>query len=280
MPTIAQLLRQGCQVLTPVSQSPALDTELLLAHTLGKPRSHLHAWPEKSVEKPLLFQFHQFLQRRRQGEPIAYILGAKEFWSREFSVSPAVLIPRPETELLVEHALSLIPEKTPLLVADLGTGSGAIAITLGLERPHTQVVATDRSWEALQITSKNIRQHQARNVYPCQTNWLSAFRSASFDLIVSNPPYIALQDPHLTQGDVRFEPRTALASEQNGLKALQTIVSQSRRGLKPGGWLIVEHGWDQGPIVARIFESSGYREITCHLDWQKHPRVTCAQWSP
>ncbi|HHJ39883.1 MAG: hypothetical protein AXA67_05075 [Methylothermaceae bacteria B42] len=279
MATIAQLLRQGSQALASVSQSPNLDTELLLAHALNKPRAHLHAWPEKRVEDPLLSCFHQLLQRRLQGEPIAYLLGTKEFWSREFYVNSAVLIPRPETELLVEHTLALIPKDCPVLVADLGTGSGAIALTLGLERPNIQVVATDRSLKALKVASENVQRHRANNVHLCQANWLSSFRPSSFDLIVSNPPYIAPDDPHLNRGDVRFEPRSALAADKNGLAALQTIGAQARRCLKPGGWLIVEHGWDQRPAVARIFESLGYQEVTCFSDWQNHPRVTRAQWS-
>lgn len=279
MSTIAAILKRGSRTLAEVSPSPSLDAELLLAHALRQPRTHLRAWPEKPVDPEAAAAYTGLLESRRRGMPVAYLLGKREFWSRDFFVTPEVLIPRPETELLVECSLALLPRNQPMTIADLGTGCGAIAITLGLEYPTARVLASDRSSKALTVANYNRARWAANNVKLCQGHWLSPLAPRCFDLIVSNPPYIAADDPHLGQGDVRFEPKAALVSGNGGLTALATIARQARNRLKPGGWLILEHGWDQHKPLTQLLEDLGYREVYCHRDWQNHPRVTRAQWS-
>lgn len=276
MTTIAQLLKLGREILTPVTATASLDSELLLADALGRSRSHLYAWPQRPVAAHQCERFLQLLQRRRQGEPVAYLLGRREFWSRQFRVAPGVLIPRPETELLVEQALPRIPERDEWQIADLGTGSGAIAVTLGLERPAARIVATDISPQALALARTNAVSLGARNVTLVRSDWASALPQDRFDLIVSNPPYIAMDDPHL-QGEIRFEPATALVAGKDGLAAYRRLIPQAHACLKPKGWLLLEHGHTQAEAVARLLEQTGFTDIHCHHDLQGHPRVTQAQ---
>ena len=276
MTTIAQLLKLGRETLAPVSPTPALDSELLLAEVLRQSRSHLHAWPERPVPSPQHRRFRRLLQRRRQGEPVAYLLGRREFWSRPFQVGPGVLIPRPETELLVELALQRIPKREQWRVADLGTGCGAIAVTLGLERPAARVIATDIDPDALAIARANARRLGAHNVNLVRSDWAGALPRTHFDLMVSNPPYIAMDDPCL-QGEIRFEPPTALVAGEDGLDAYRQLIPQVHACLKAKGWLLLEHGHEQAEAVAQLLETAGFTRICCHRDLQGHPRVTQAQ---
>ncbi len=279
MTTIAELLRQASHSLASVSSSPELEAEVLLAHAMAKPRTHFRAWPETGPSPSELATFQELLDRRRAGEPVAYLVGSREFWSREFLVTPQVLIPRPDTELLVEKSLEKIPNHIPSTVADLGTGSGAIAITLALERPASQVFATDNCLKALEQARRNALHLKAGNIRFIRSDWLASLAARFFDVIVSNPPYIATDDPHLNQ-EIRFEPSRALVGGADGLDPIREIIHQSPRCLRPGGWLLLEHGYDQASQVARLLAKSGFVAIKCHHDLQDHPRVTQAQWSP
>ncbi len=276
MDTIAQLLELGRETLAPVSPTASLDSELLLAEALGRPRSHLYAWPEQPVVGGQRRRFQQLLQRRRRGEPVAYLLGRREFWSRPFRVTPGVLIPRPETELLVERALRYLPERERRLVADLGTGSGAIAVTLALERPAVRIVAVDISPEALALARSNATALGAGNVVLVRGDWADALPRGRFDLIVSNPPYIPENDTHL-QGEIRFEPTTALVAGKDGLDAYRRLIPQAYACLRPQGRLLLEHGHTQAEAVSRLLERAGFTHIRCHHDLQGLPRVTQAQ---
>ncbi len=276
MDTIARLLELGRKTLAPVSSTASLDTELLLAEALGRPRSHLYAWPQQPVAGEQRRRFDRLLQRRRRGEPVAYLLGRREFWSRPFRVAPGVLIPRPETELLVEQALQHLPEGEPRLVADLGTGSGAIAVTLALERPTVRIVATDISLRALALARRNAAALGAGNVILVRGDWAAPLPRGRFDLIVSNPPYVPENDVHL-QGEIRFEPATALVAGRDGLDAYRRLIPQAYACLGPGGRLVLEHGHTQAEAVARLLERAGFTHIRRHHDLQGHPRITQAQ---
>ena len=276
MDTIAQLLELGRETLTPVSPTASLDSELLLAEALGRPRSHLYAWPQQPVAGEQRRRFEQLLQRRRRGEPVAYLLGRREFWSRPFRVAPGVLIPRPETELLVEQALRHLPEREPRLVADLGTGSGAIAVTLALERPAARIIATDISPRALALARSNAVALGAGNVILVRSDWAAPLPRGRFDLVVSNPPYVSENDVHL-RGEIRFEPATALVAGRDGLDAYRRLIPQAHACLGPEGRLLLEHGHTQAEAVARLLERAGFTHIRCHHDLQGHPRVTLAQ---
>ena len=261
-----------------MSPTPELEAEILLAHVMKQPRSYFRAWPEVVPPPDVCRTFLDLLERRQAGEPVAYLVGTREFWSREFVVTPQVLIPRPDTELLVEKALERIPARTST-IADLGTGSGVIAITLALERPNSQVIATDRSIQALKLARHNAKRLRAGNVSFIHTSWMTPLTQHHFDVIVSNPPYIASGDPHLKQ-EIRFEPADALIGGHDGLEAIREIVTQSPCHLRPGGWLLLEHGYDQASHVGRLLAESGFVSIECHHDLQGHPRITQAQWSP
>jgi len=262
--SIRQLLDAATRELS--SASPRLDAEVLLAACLGKPRSHLHAWPERPVPAEQHAQFLDWIRRRAAGEPVAHLTGQREFWSLELAVSPATMVPRPETETLVALALARIPADRPAAVADLGTGCGAIALAVAHERPHAEITATDISSAALEIAGHNARRLGIRNVRFVRGTWCAALPDRPQDCILSNPPYIAAADPHLETGDVGHEPRSALAAGPRGLDALREIVPCARGHLLEGGWLLVEHGHDQGDAVLRLFRESGYREVSDHAD--------------
>jgi release factor glutamine methyltransferase len=257
--------------------SARLDAEVLIAHELGRNRSYLHAWPERILTREETLQIRTAVERRAGGMPVAYLTGEKEFWSREFAVAPTVLIPRPETEELVELALSLIPSGGAYRIADLGTGSGAIAVTLAAERPNSQLVASDVCAHALAVATRNAGRHNTPNISFFLSDWFDAIPSMAFDMIVSNPPYIAGNDPHLDQGDVRAEPRIALTAGDDGLAALKTIARQAKRRLKPGGRLLLEHGYDQSEVLNVLLSSMRYSNIVAHRDLQGHLRITSAQ---
>lgn len=250
------------------------EAELLLLHVLGKPRSWLFAHATDPVETGDVAAFHALLARRVAGEPMAYLLGHRGFWTLDLAVSPATLIPRPETELLVELALARLPVDTALAVADLGTGSGAIALALASERPQVDVTATDLSAAALDMARGNAARNGLARVRFVQGAWFAPLQGMRFDLIASNPPYIASNDPHLQQGDLRHEPATALASGIDGLDDIRLIVADAGAHLLPGGWLLIEHGWDQGAAIRTLFEHAGFEQVHTERDLEQRDRVT------
>ncbi|SFX44486.1 release factor glutamine methyltransferase [Pseudomonas sp. NFR02] len=270
MTIIASLLRAAD---LPDSPTARLDVELLLAAALGKSRSYLHTWPEKIVSSEDALTFSGYLQRRRSGEPVAYILGQQGFWKLDLEVAPHTLIPRPETELLVEAALELLPA-TPAQILDLGTGSGAIALALASERPAWQVTAVDRVLEAVALAERNRQRLHLTNATVLNSHWFSALQGQRFDLIISNPPYIADNDPHLAAGDVRFEPASALVAGHDGLDDLRLITLESPDHLNDGGWLLLEHGYDQAQAVRELLLNQGFEGVHSRIDLGGHERIT------
>lgn len=270
MTIIASLLR-GAEL--PDSPTARLDSELLLAAAIGKTRSYLHTWPERIVDSEAAQTFAEYLQRRRAGEPVAYILGQQGFWNLDLEVAPHTLIPRPETELLVETAMALQPA-TQARALDLGTGTGAIALALASERREWQVTAVDRVPEAVALAERNRQRLQLDNVSVLASHWFSALDGQRFELIISNPPYIAAEDPHLVAGDVRFEPSSALVAGADGLDDLRQIVAQAPEHLVEGGWLLLEHGYDQAAAVRELLARHGFEQIESRLDLNAHERIT------
>jgi len=273
--TIRMLLAQAAETLG--TDSPRLDAELLLAGALGKNRSYLFAWPEKIPPPDVRARFHALLLRRAAGEPVAYLLGQREFWSLPLNVTPAALIPRPETETLVALALQRIPADADACIADLGTGSGAIALAVARERPHCRIVATDISQAALAVAAANAERLGVSNVQWVAGDWCAALPDTPFDLIASNPPYIPEDDVHLTRGDVRFEPRNALASGPQGMNALQQIARCAITRLHPHGWLLLEHGYDQSEPAIRLLQACGYAAVQDYPDDAGHGRVVAGR---
>ncbi|WP_329848835.1 peptide chain release factor N(5)-glutamine methyltransferase [Stenotrophomonas sepilia] len=252
------------------------EAEMLLLHVLERPRSWLFAHATDPLAANDQAAFEALLARRVAGEPIAYLTGRRGFWTLDLEVDPATLIPRPETELLVELALERLPPDQALQLADLGTGSGAIALALASERPRAQVLATDASRGALAVAARNAARHELDNVRFAEGghDWYAPLQGVRFDLIASNPPYIASNDPHLEQGDLRFEPSTALASGMDGLDDIRRIVDGGQAHLRPGGWLLIEHGWDQGAAIRALFEATGFAEVQTVQDLEQRDRIT------
>lgn len=257
------------------------ERELLWCAALGISRSTLRAHPEYIHDEATKFKVGSWIERRKKGEPIAYILGEKEFWSLPLKVNPHVLIPRPETELLVQTVLEKFSSVSHKCILDLGTGSGAIALALAHERPDWCIVATDQSSDALDVARANAENLNIKNVDFYEGNWYLALpnleRKISFDVIVSNPPYIAWNDAHLKEGDCRFEPIEALQSGLEGLDDLRLIISNAVNYLTPKGWLLVEHGYDQGPRVFKLFQEHGFENIAQLKDLALHERVVVGQ---
>ena len=278
MHSIQSVLREAADTLAAVSDSALLDTEVLLCLAINKPRSHLRAWPDLQLQPEQLSIFAALLAQRQQGTPIAYITGNREFWSRDFQITPDVLIPRPDTELLIELSLKLIPADQPIKIIDLGTGSGIIAVTLAAERPHAQISAVDFSLAALRIAQFNADKHRINNIEFYQSNWFADVPDTQFDLIISNPPYIAEDDSHLRQGDVRFEPQTALCAPEQGLADIRIIANAARNHLKPCGHLLIEHGYNQQQAVQALFKDLHYDCVQTYADLSGQPRVTYGQW--
>ncbi|MDZ7889707.1 MAG: peptide chain release factor N(5)-glutamine methyltransferase [Pseudomonas sp.] len=274
MATIQSLLNS---VELPDSPTPRLDAELLLAQALGKSRGYLHTWPERELEASQHERYQAALARRRTGEPVAYILGRQGFWSLDLDVASHTLIPRPDTELLVETALALLPA-TPLQVLDLGTGTGAIALALACERPAWQVTGVDRVAEAVALAQGNGTRLQLANARFAESCWFSALAGQRFQLIVSNPPYIAAADPHLSQGDVRFEPSSALVAGVDGLDDIRLIIEQAPEHLLAGGWLLLEHGFDQAEAVRELLVQRGFATVESRRDLGGHQRISLGQW--
>lgn len=250
------------------------DAEALLLHTLGKPRSWLYSHADDALDEDVQTAYAALLERREAGEPVAYITGRRGFWSLELEVTPATLIPRPETELLVELVLQRLPHDAACTVADLGTGSGAIALAIARERPLARVTAIDASTDALAVARRNAQSHEIGNVIFANGDWLAPLTGQHFDLIVSNPPYIEVADPHLVQGDLRFEPVVALASGHDGLDDIRRIVRDARSYLQPGGWLLFEHGWNQGDAARTLLAAAGYAEVFTAKDLEQRDRVS------
>jgi len=261
--------------LADISDSARLDAEILLCQTIDMPRSYLFAHPEDELDELTKQRFESLLQRRLQGEPMSYISGIQEFWSRELIVSPATLIPRPETELLVELALREVPRQAESQILDLGTGSGAIAIAIASERPLSHVTATDISEDALAVAAENVRQNDLANITCLTGRWCEPVAGRAFDLIVSNPPYVREDDEALQK--LRHEPLSALASGADGLRDIRLLAVECIPLLASQGWLMLEHGADQKDDVAQILAAAGWGDITCHNDLSGKPRVTVAR---
>lgn len=276
--TLKALLEAGAAALRDASESPARDAQQLLCHAAGITKVNLICEPERLVSDAVTTEYQELLQRRRAGEPIAYLLGTREFWSLPLRITPATLIPRSETELLVELALARIPLDTTTRILDLGTGSGAVALAIARERPHAQVLATDVSGDALAVAEHNARTLKIDNVRFRRGEWYTPLDNLQFDVIVSNPPYIAAGDPHLTDGDLRFEPVLALSSGDDGLGALRHIAQHSCRHLVSGGWLLMEHGYDQSAVLMELMSFLGFCDVADTTDLAGIPRVISGRW--
>jgi len=255
------------------SESPRRDAEILLEFVTGKGRTYILAFGETAITDAQREQLDRLLARRKQGEPIAHLTGVREFWSLPLFVSPATLIPRPDTECLVEQALARLPSG-PCRILDLGTGTGAIALALASERPDCEITAVDRMPEAVELAQRNATHLAINNVHIQQSDWFSALPGQQFAMIVSNPPYIDEQDPHLAQGDVRFEPLTALVARDGGMADIVHIIEQSRTRLEVGGYLLLEHGWQQGAAVRDAFIRAGYQAVETCRDYGYNERIT------
>jgi len=279
--TIANCLQKSSQ-LASVSDSPRLDIEIFLTHILQKNRTYLFTWPEKELTEDQANQFNQFFSRRLTGEPVAHIIGQREFWSLPLIVNNSTLIPRPDTELLVEAALGLFSEdesdQTRRLL-DLGTGTGAIVLALANEKKSWQCVGVDKEIAAVELAEKNRARFDLNNVKILQSDWFSALASeAAFDIIVSNPPYIDPTDKHLQEGDVRFEPLSALIADKKGLADLELIITKSPKYLTENGWLLVEHGHDQGAAVRDLFTANHFDDVNTFRDFGSNERVTVGKY--
>jgi len=255
------------------SESPRRDAEILLEHVTGKARTYLLAFGETLLTPEQEAQLAALLARRKTGEPVAHLTGEREFWSLPLYVSAATLIPRPDTECLVEQALARLPDG-PCRILDLGTGTGAIALALASERPDCQVTAVDVMPDAVALAQRNLARLGFSNVQINQSSWFSALAQHAFEMIVSNPPYIDEHDPHLSQGDVRFEPLTALVAANDGLADIEHIITTAREHLVPGGWLLLEHGWTQGAAVRALFSAAGYASVETCRDYGGNERLT------
>lgn len=276
--TVGEILRQAITALTPTSPTPRLDAEVLLMHVCGLNRSALITRGHQVLmTDDQLNRLETLIAQRCHGEPIAYLTGTREFWSMDLNVSPATLIPRPETELLVEKALAHIPQDAEWTIADLGTGSGAIALALAQERPRCRIVATDISPAALEVARSNAAKFNLTHVEFREGSWFEPLTDMKLDVMVSNPPYVRANDPHLEQGDVRFEPEQALAAGPEGLDAIRRIALSARAHLNPAAWLLFEHGWDQAAAIGRLLHSLGYRNIVCYPDLGGRDRITACR---
>lgn len=276
------LLKQARQLLIDKSPTAHLDVEVLLAHVLKKTRVYLHTWPTRELTKKQVEQFYALLERRLRSEPVAYLIGHREFWSLDFLVTPDTLIPRPETELLVELALKTFDKDDveqkqkmkKMRVADLGTGCGAIALALAMERSMWEIIAVDQSSAALAVAKKNAKRLELSNVFFVCGQWCDALTVGDFDLIVSNPPYVANSDPCLEKSDVYYEPRLALVAGHDGLDAIKIIVQKASQFLRSKGWLMLEHGYEQGCAVRQLFRNNNFSSIKTYRDLSGHERVT------
>ncbi|ATG17625.1 protein-(glutamine-N5) methyltransferase, release factor-specific [Providencia alcalifaciens] len=260
------------------SDSAKRDAQILLQYTTGRSRTYILAFDETELTSDEQTQLDALLMRREQGEPIAYIVGEREFWSLPLYVSPATLIPRPDTECLVEQALVRLPN-AECRILDLGTGTGAIGLALASELPNSCVVGVDFNPEAVALAQRNQQRLALPNIQFSQSDWFASLPNELFDMIVSNPPYIDEGDIHLSQGDVRFEPSTALIADNHGFSDLEHIIATSKQYLKQQGWLLLEHGWQQGSTVRKLFNENGYTNVETCLDYGGKERVSLGQWN-
>ncbi len=259
------------------SDSPRRDAEILLGHVTGKARTWILAFDETVLTAEQLAELEALLARRTNGEPVAHLVGQREFWSLPLFVSPATLIPRPDTECLVEQALVRLPQ-TACRILDLGTGTGAIALALASERADCKVTAVDFMPDAAALAARNAAHLALNNVTVLQSDWFSALKGQRFAMIVSNPPYIDETDPHLAEGDVRFEPRTALVAADQGLADLAHIIREGRQYLLPNAYMLLEHGWKQGEAVRALFNEAGYLDVETCRDYGDNERLTLGRW--
>lgn len=273
MATVGGLLRRARDDLQAHGDSPDLDAQLLLAHVLGVAATWLYANPQTTVTVADGARFRQLLERRAAGEPVAYLVGECGFWTLDLAVTPAVLIPRPDTETLVQAALDTLPD-TAISLVDLGTGSGAIALALASERRHWRISATDASLQALECARANAERLNLARVQFHHGNWFEPLAGMRFDAIVSNPPYVADDDPHLRAPELTHEPMTALVADNNGLADLAHIAAHAPRHLRPDGWLMLEHGFEQGPAVRALLLAAGFQNVETLLDLAGRARVT------
>ena len=254
-----------------------LEAEVLLAYTLKKSRTYLHTYPQQNIDPATLGQFNKLIARRTKGEPVAYITGQREFWSMELITNEETLIPRPETELLVELALEKISQENAKHIAEIGTGTGAIALAIAQEKPGCTVTATDISENALNVAKQNAARYALKNLHFHCGSWFEPVENESFDIIISNPPYVAENDPHLQQGDLRFEPLIALESGPDGLDAIRHLILKGQSRLAKGGWLLMEHGYNQREKIIALLQDAGYTNLSWHDDIYKLPRVILGQ---
>ncbi len=280
--TIAQCLRLAAELTH--SDSPRLDVELLLCRVLERDRSYLFAWPDKSLAPDQQARFLRDFSRRRQGEPVAHILGQREFWSLPLYVDDTTLIPRPDSECLVEAVLDLYADDVhnpPRRLLDLGTGTGALALALASEKRHWDCLGVDLAPGAVALAERNRTHLRLSNARFLRSDWFSQLPAGErFNVIVSNPPYLDEADPHLDQGDLRFEPRSALVAADRGLADLALIIARSTDYLLPGGWLLVEHGYTQAADVRGLFDGAGFNSVASRRDLGGHERITLGRWLP
>lgn len=274
MSSIKTTLVHATQQLESTSDSAELDVELLLCSVLQKDRSFLRAWPEHELAQEQYDSFQKLLKRRLQGEPIAHILGERDFWSLNLNVTTDTLIPRPDTERLVELALEMIPSQAQWKILDLGTGTGAIALSLAKEKPTCIITATDQSIAALNVAKQNADKNKISNIEFIQSDWFAELGNHQFDMIVTNPPYICDNDPHLKEGDVRFEPLSALTAGADGLDDIRTIIKESKKYLTENGILLIEHGYDQAEAVCELLNQANFINVANFKDYGGNPRVS------
>lgn len=271
---IGAALARAARLLAPASTSPRLDAELLLAHVLGVERGRLVALDDRPLAAAEDDAFAALLARRAAGEPVAYLLGRREFWTLTLEVGPGVLVPRPETELVVEIALAALAGRTAPAVLDLGTGSGAIGLAIARERPDASVDLVDASAAALAIAERNRARLGLGNARPIAGHWFTAVAGRRYDLVAANPPYLAADDPELGSAELRHEPRAALVAGPSGLEALAAIAATAAAHLRPGGWLVLEHGATQGRAVRDLLGAGGFHEVATRTDLAGHERAT------
>ena len=274
---IQQALQQASQNLADSSPTARLDAQVLLTHILQCNTAHLLAWPEKKLNEEQITAYQQLIQQRQQGLPIAHLTGLREFWSLTFSVNDSTLIPRPETETLIEFILDKFSNREKIKLLDMGTGTGAIAITIATEKPGWKIFASELSADALKLARDNSNTHQTHNISFVQSNWFNNKKHTDFDIIVSNPPYIANDDPHLLVGDVRFEPQSALSAGATGMDDIEHLCRHAKNHLKKNAWLIIEHGYNQKQMVSDCFAENGYIEIEHKNDLSGHIRMTAGK---
>ena len=269
---ISDVLKRSVE-LVHTSDTPSLDIEVILCYVLRKDRSYLHTWPDQRLTNSQQVHFDGLFRQRLNGKPVAYITKKREFWSLEFKVSPVTIIPRPETELLVEKALS-VSFGHQISVLDLGTGTGAVALAIASEKPLWKITAVDIELDAVELAEENRQRFDFNNVCIYQSDWFSSIKNTQFDLIVTNPPYISPEDEHLKIGDVRFEPSSALVSKDDGLLDIHTIIYNANSHLKFCGWLMMEHGRDQGKAVRQKMTQAGFNDVKTFTDLSGLERVT------